>query len=106
MNLEFNPQALCLRPNQLLKVRGGIGHVVVCHGGSLWVTQHRDGRDVVLRAGESFALDRRGLVLVQALEQSALSIAPPGSGTRVPAATALPRRVPAPAYAPASGACC
>jgi hypothetical protein len=106
MNLEFNPQALCLRPNQLLKVHGGIGHAVVCHSGSLWVTQHRDGRDIVLRAGESFALDRKGLVLVQALEQSALSIAPPAARIRAPAASALPRRTPAPAYAPAGGACC
>src|SRR5512141_2690652 len=97
MNLEFNPQALCLRPHQLLKVRGGIGHAVVCHGGSLWLTQHRDGRDIVLRAGEPFALDRKGLVLVQALEQSTISIAPPAANTRAPAAIALPRRTPAPA---------
>lgn len=97
MNLEFNPQALCLRPNQLLKVRGGIGHAVLCHSGSLWLTQYRDRRDIVLRAGESFALDRKGLALVQALEQSALSIAPPPARIRAPAAIALARRSPVPA---------
>lgn len=97
MNLEVNPQTLCLRPHQLLKVRGGIGHAVVCHSGSLWVTQQRDARDIVLRAGESFALDRKGLVLVQALEHSALGIEPPVATTRTPAAATLPRGMRAPA---------
>jgi len=92
MNLEFNPQGLCLKPKQLLKVRRGSGHAIVCHSGSLWVTQHRDPRDIVMGAGESFALDRNGLVLVQALEQSAISIAPPAAPARAPASPALPRR--------------
>ena len=91
MNLEFNPEGLCLKPKQLLKVRGGIGHAIVCHSGSLWVTQQHDQRDIVLGAGESFALDRKGLVLVQALAQSAISIAPLARGTRARAAFALPR---------------
>ena len=82
MKLELNPEALCLKPNQLLKVRAGAGHAVVCHSGSLWVTQDRDPRDIILAAGESFALDRNGLALVQALQQSAVSFAP---------AAALPR---------------
>lgn len=89
MNLELNPEGLCLKPNQLLKVRGGIGHAIVCHSGSLWVTQHRDERDIVLGAGESFALDRKGLALVQALKQSAVSIAPPAR-TAAPAALSRP----------------
>jgi len=77
MNLELDQDGLCLKRSQLLKVRGGSGHNIVCHSGSVWVTQDRDQRDIVLGAGESFALDRDGLALVQALEQSAISIAPP-----------------------------
>ena len=90
MNLELTQDGLCLKPKQLLKVRGGIGHSVVCHSGSVWLTQYRDRRDIVLREGGAFALDRDGLALVQALEQSAISIAP--SATRIRAATphALP----------------
>ena len=87
MNLELNADGVCLKRRQLLKVRGGIGHAIVCHSGSIWLTQDRDRRDIVLEAGESFALDRTGLVLVQALEQSAISIATP-----VPGARALARR--------------
>ena len=84
MNLEFNPEGLCLKPKQLLKVRSGVGHTIVCHSGSVWLTQDRDRRDIVLDAGESFALDRDGLVLVQALEQSTISIAArlPGAQAR------------------------
>jgi len=77
MNLEMNRDGLCLKPNQVLKVRGGIGHTVVCHSGSVWVTQDRDRRDIVLGEGESFELDRDGLALVQAFEQSAISFASP-----------------------------
>jgi len=89
MNLELNPEGLCLKPKQLLKVHHGNGHAIVCHSGSLWVTQQRDARDIVLAAGESFALDRDGMTVVQALEQSAISIAPTARGARVVAPAAL-----------------
>jgi len=92
MNLELNPDGLCLKPNQVLKVHGGIGHAIVCHSGSLWVTQHRDQRDIVLGAGEAFALDRNGLALVQALAQSAVSLVPASRGGRAAAPAAWPAR--------------
>ena len=88
MNLELNQDGLCLKPNQLLRVRSGSGHTIVCHSGSVWLTQHGDGRDIVLNAGESFAFDRDGLALVQALEQSAISIAPPAPRSRAAVAAA------------------
>ncbi len=91
MNLELNQDGLCMKPKQLLKVRGGVGHTIVCHSGSVWVTQDRDRRDIVLGAGESFALDRSGLALVQAFEQSAISIAPPARSACAGAPAALPR---------------
>lgn len=94
MNLELSLGRICLKPKQLLRVRSGVGHAIVCHSGSLWVTQHRDQRDVVLGAGESFALDRDGLALVQALEPSAITIAPATMGRALPPA-ALPRHAPA-----------
>ena len=85
MNLELNQDGVCMKPKQLLKVRGGVGHTIVCHSGSVWVTQERDRSDIVLGAGESFALERNGLALVQAFEQSAISIAPPAARTRAAA---------------------
>ncbi len=90
MNLELNQDGLCLNHHQLLKVRGGAGHAIVCHSGSVWLTQHHDRRDIVLGAGDSFTLDRDGLALVQALEQSAISIMPLFPDARVPVPAALP----------------
>jgi hypothetical protein len=92
MTLELKPEGLCLNKRQLLKLRGGAGHAVVCHSGSVWLTQDGDRRDIVLGAGESFALDRAGLVLVQALEQSAISIAAPSCTTQALAPVSLSRR--------------
>jgi hypothetical protein len=44
---------------------------VRCLAGSLWITQDGDTDDVVLKAGECFVLDRRGLALVSAPVDSA-----------------------------------
>ena len=75
MRLELNQDGLCMKPKQLLRVHGGAGNEIVCHSGSVWLTQEGDPRDIVLGAGETFVLERRGQALVQALEQSALSFA-------------------------------
>jgi hypothetical protein len=54
-----------------LPVRDGRGLEIRCIRGNLWITQAGDGRDVILYAGESFTLDRRGLALITALLQPA-----------------------------------
>jgi hypothetical protein len=58
---------------------------VRCERGSLWLTQDNDPRDIVLKAGEQFQPDRRGNVLVYALEEAAFSWGP-----AAPAAVASP----------------
>ncbi len=82
MNIELNQDGLCLKTNQVVKVRGGLGHSIVCEHGTVWVTQDGDPRDVILRAGESFTLDRDGPALVQAFEPGAISIAQAEPQTR------------------------
>ena len=74
MKLVINPTELSLVPKQQVKVRAAAGHTLVCHRGQVWLTQHHDTRDVILQAGEAFALDRDGLALVQAFEPSLISI--------------------------------
>ena len=81
MNLELGQDGLCMKPKQLLKVRKGSRHTIVCQSGSLWVTQYGDRRDILLAAGESFVLDRDGPALVQALQQTTLSIVAPAART-------------------------
>ena len=92
MRLELNQDELCIKRRQILNVRGGIGHVIACHSGSIWVTQEGDLRDIILGAGESFALERKGPVLVQALEQSAISFERSTPGVRKLDAGAWSRR--------------
>jgi DUF2917 family protein len=82
MNIELNQNGLCLKPNQLVTVRRGLGHSIVCDSGSVWVTQDGDPRDVVLGVGGSFRLDRAGLALVQALGPATIRIAQPAPQTR------------------------
>ena len=55
-----------LRAREVFDIRDGKGLAVRCLAGSLWITQDGDTDDVVLKAGECFVLDRRGLALVSA----------------------------------------
>jgi hypothetical protein len=82
MNIELNQEGLCLKPKQVVRVRGGLGHSIVCDSGSVWVTQEGDPRDIILSAGDSFTLDREGVALVLAFEPGAISIAQPQAQTR------------------------
>jgi len=92
MNIELNQDGLCLKRNQLVKVRGGLGHSIVCDSGTVWVTQDGDPRDIILRAGESFTIDRNGPALVQAFEPGAISITRSAVQTRASLPAWLSRR--------------
>src|SRR5690242_18013525 len=55
-----------LRAREVLEIRNGQGLAVRCLAGALWITQDGDTDDVVVKAGQCFVLDRRGLALVSA----------------------------------------
>ena len=61
------------------------GMKVECLTGNAWITQADDPRDIVLRAGEAFILDRPGLTLVMALKDAALRMEPSGQPNRLAA---------------------
>lgn len=82
MRVELNRNRFCLERNKVMKVRGGIGHTVFCHSGLVWVTQDGDARDIFLRAGETFTLDRKGPALLQGFEPGAISIVQSEAQTR------------------------
>lgn len=82
MNIQLNQNGLCLKRKQLVMVRDGLGHSIVCDSGSVWVTQEGDPRDIVLGAGEAFTLDRPGTALVLAFEPGAISITNTQARTR------------------------
>lgn len=50
---------------------------IVCKKGLVWLTQSGDNNDHVLTDGEKFTIDRRGVVLLEALPYAQVSIVPP-----------------------------
>ena len=69
-----------LGAGQELRLHDADGWTVACGGGSVWITQEADVRDVFLSAGERFMLDRDGLALILARQDSVLAIRPPAGG--------------------------
>lgn len=61
-----------LAKGELLRFEGVQGHAIAVFRGHVWITQNHDSRDIFVRAGETFGLDRPGLVLVEAIEPAAL----------------------------------
>jgi DUF2917 family protein len=64
---------------QMLRLHDATGWTVACRSGSVWITQEADTRDVFLDAGDSFILDRAGLALILARQDSAMVIRPAGT---------------------------
>lgn len=50
------------------------GPAVACLEGTVWITQAGDPRDHVLVAGEKFAINRRGAVLVEAVREARVRV--------------------------------
>ena len=88
MQIEIDRSALNLAPEGLVAIRDGQGTRIVCHSGSLWITQECDVKDAVITAGESFTVRNPGLTLLTALNASELTIIEPSA--------AAPRWHPAP----------
>ncbi|MFZ1105503.1 MAG: DUF2917 domain-containing protein [Hyphomicrobiaceae bacterium] len=51
---------------------------VMAASGTVWITQARDRRDVILTRGQAFILDRHGRAVVYALEEAAIVVGPAG----------------------------
>ncbi|MEA3192601.1 MAG: hypothetical protein QOD26_934 [Betaproteobacteria bacterium] len=60
-----------LRAGATLRIEDGAGLVVEISKGVAWLTQDRDPRDYVLRAGDWLRLDRSEPVVVAALHDDA-----------------------------------
>jgi hypothetical protein len=64
MTRHFVDSSVRLNSGELLDIDGGEGFTVECLEGAVWITQSNDPRDIVLKAGQSFVLDKPGLALV------------------------------------------
>jgi hypothetical protein len=55
-----------LASGELVQLDGARGTTLRVTRGTLWITQERDARDIVLCAGHSFTIDHGGLTVVEA----------------------------------------
>lgn len=53
--------------DKILDIKQALGVAIECLEGSVWVTLDGNMRDVILDAGQSFHVDRKQRVLIQAL---------------------------------------
>ena len=61
--------------DELIRLDGDVaGRVVSCRKGVLWLTQTGTPGDHLIRAGEAFPIDRPGVVLISALEDSVYAV--------------------------------
>jgi DUF2917 family protein len=74
MNLKLTRAELRLEPHQVVGLLDAEGARVQCRSGRLWITQDRDGRDLLVAAGNAFTLDRPGLALIHALERADVAL--------------------------------
>jgi hypothetical protein len=61
--------------NQSVAILDGAGLELRVASGHVWLTQERDRRDILLRANETFRLDRPGLAILRAFVASRIDIA-------------------------------
>jgi hypothetical protein len=63
------------------RIDNGRGLSVTALKGSVWITQDRDQRDIILSPGQSFVLDRNGVALVFAFRDAMIMVGQPGRVT-------------------------
>jgi hypothetical protein len=50
--------------------------VVCCCSGSIWLTQYGDSRDIVLKAGDRFPIDRGAVIVIEAIAAANIVVRP------------------------------
>ena len=60
-----------------LRLQDARGTLVYARGGEMWLTQEGERRDVFLRAGQGFRIERDGATVISALRTGSLAIYPP-----------------------------
>ena len=81
---------ISIRRGDHVCIEDGAGALVVVERGTAWLTQDSDRRDVVLRAGGSFRLDRAGIAVVSADGSAELTVVAP-AGAGLPTIATWPR---------------
>ena len=67
---DLHPAAIPLRKREIHRLHDGLGQRIEVLSGCVWITIDNDRRDIVLTAGEGFGVDRAGVTLISAMEDS------------------------------------
>lgn len=76
MNIRLRHAPICLPKGQAALLDDARGAWVRCRGGSVWVTQEGDRRDVVLEPGDDILIERDGMAVVTALTDASVDVRP------------------------------
>ena len=76
MHTDLNLAATSLKRGQSQRMPDARGSLLLCLGGTLWLTQDGDPRDVVLEAGDEARIDRDGLSILHALSDARFVLSP------------------------------
>lgn len=70
--------------NASLRFHDAEGLELAVTKGSVWITQEGDERDIVVKAGQRFRLDRGGLAVVDVLQDAEFTLEPEAARRFVP----------------------
>ena len=74
MDIRLDHTAVKLNERDTISVVDGKGARIAVVDGSVWITQEHDPRDVMLRPGQSFTLDRNGTAIIEALADAEVAL--------------------------------
>jgi hypothetical protein len=81
---------ITLKAHSLHRIANGMGLMVTCLRGQVWLTQSSDPRDIILTSGDNFVLDRPGGAVVFAFTDALAMVSEselvPGVNENMPAA--------------------
>lgn len=72
-----------LQPGEILPLERARGVRITAVEGTLWVTEEREPLDVLLKAGESYAVETAGRTVVQAMGRSRLALESPDAQPQI-----------------------
>jgi hypothetical protein len=92
MQQPWDLRPISLRARGVHRIDNGRGLSVTALKGTVWITQDRDVRDIILSAGQSFVIDRNGVTLVYAFRDASVLVGQPGRVTPAGHATVARHR--------------
>ena len=74
---DLFPATTQLHKGEIHRLCNGQGLRIEALSGNLWITIDRDIRDILLKPGEAFDIDRPGQTLISALDDSRFAVLDP-----------------------------